>query len=234
MWGDHEDGVGEVAGPVDRRDHGEGLDGLAEAHVVGEDPAQTGRPEEVQPLEAGLLVRPKPCPKPGWWGHLGEFLEVEQRVDRLLPRCRLLGDDPQPDEFLPESGVLGAEPEEAIWVMIDQGSRLVDEQTELGEFGGVQLEPGAGIQQEVIVPRGERPEERLERDLLTVDGDGDAKVEPVAHVGIRHRQRDRRCLVGLTELRRVAADLDDDVVALLDLRQDLAGELDQWAASQHG
>jgi len=57
--GDDEQRVGEVAVLLGALGHGEDLQGLAEAHVVGEDAAESQRPQLTEPLVALDLIGPQ-------------------------------------------------------------------------------------------------------------------------------------------------------------------------------
>ena len=71
------------------RDQRQGLQGLAEAHVVGQHPAQPVAPEEGQPVESALLVGAELGCDPRRQGGRGHVLHVAEALDGLAPGHRL-------------------------------------------------------------------------------------------------------------------------------------------------
>ena len=129
--------------------------------------------------------------------------------------------------------MLGPQPE-GVAVAVDDQPRLLDEGPQLGELGGVEGEPGAGVQHQVVVPGGERGEELGQRHLLVADGDLDVQVEPVARLRLADGEPDDGVALGRREDGGLAVQVDEDVVALLQHRQDLGDERDEGAAGQEG
>src|SRR4029453_14216108 len=71
-------------------DERERLNGLPQAHVIGEDPAQAMAPEHLQPPESLDLIRPQGCPQRRWYGH--RFANSGRSI--LVARKRSYGGDP--------------------------------------------------------------------------------------------------------------------------------------------
>ena len=128
-------------------------------------------------------------------------------------------DDAEGDELVPEVGVVGAEAQ-ATGLGVGDVAGLLDEVAQPVQLGLVEPEERAGLEQHDVVAPGERAEERLERDLLAVDLDGDPQVEPVAGISLlapltgaeADDRGGRHLLVG----RDVAVDLDRDVLVGLE------------------
>ena len=138
-------------------DQGEALERLAESHVVGEDSAQPVLPQESQPAEPVLLVRPQSCTQSrrrlGTTGAVGR-----QQALNLLPPCRrLMLDHPQPSQFLPEAGLVPADPQRPGWRIL-QRAGLVDQPGKRLQLGFVQREVGPIRQQQVRFATAERQE----------------------------------------------------------------------------
>ena len=66
-------------------DEGERLQGFAQAHIVGEDPAEVMFTEKCQPSEALHLVGPQLRVHGLGHGHLGDGIEVPQPVHEFGP-----------------------------------------------------------------------------------------------------------------------------------------------------
>src|SRR3954451_17393711 len=67
---------------------------------------------------------------------------------------------------------------------VGQLACLVDERAEALQLRTVEAEPGARLEEHDLLPSGQRAEERLERDLLTLELDGHAQVEPVTGLSV--------------------------------------------------
>ncbi len=123
--------------------------------------------------------------------------------------------------------MVGAEAQ-AAGLGVGDVAGLLDEVAQPVQLGPVEPEERTGVEQHDVVAPGERTEERLERDLLAVDLDGDPQVEPVAGISLLapltgaepHHRRRRDLLVG----RDVAVDLDGDVLVGLEQRQRVGDE----------
>ena len=66
-WGDHEHRPVQPAGLLFHQDVGQGLQRLAQSHVVGQDAIEPVCAQKLQPLQALLLVRPQVGQQAGWW-----------------------------------------------------------------------------------------------------------------------------------------------------------------------
>ena len=137
-------------------DQGEALQRFAESHVVGEDPAQPVLPQERQPAEPVLLVRPQPGPQPGRCRGPGSRPSAEQQaLDLLAPRRRLMSDHAQRGQLVPEPGLVPADPQLAGRRVL-QRPGLLDQPGERPQLGLVQGEIGPVGQQEMWLAAAER------------------------------------------------------------------------------
>ena len=175
---DEEPGVGIVLQDVEAQ--GEGLDGLPEAHVVGEDPAEPVAVQERQPVEALLLVvaergvEARPAAATG-----SGAVSAAMRPMLSAQRCDCSVTTPRP----------ASSSHQLVWNRlsratpvprgIGQAPGLVDELPQPGELGSVEAQPGARRQDERLVAAVERGEEAGEVDGLAVDAHLDVEVEPV-------------------------------------------------------
>ncbi len=85
--GDHEERPS-LTGFARVRDQRQHLQGLAQAHVVGEDAAEAVLPEKGQPVESGALVGAEFGAKSGRRGRLGHGIGVAESLGRRAPRHR--------------------------------------------------------------------------------------------------------------------------------------------------
>ncbi len=83
-------------------DERQGLQRLAEAHVVGEDTAELVLPQERQPTEPVELVRAQQCPQRRGRLRALDGAERQQSLDLLLPRARLAADHSQLGQLGPQ------------------------------------------------------------------------------------------------------------------------------------
>ena len=88
-----------LSGVLDKRER---LEGFAEAHVIGENPAEPERIQQREELEALTLVGAQLRVQPGWNGHMGDGLEVLQFSDGFFPTVGSLGRIRRVGEILPE------------------------------------------------------------------------------------------------------------------------------------
>ena len=227
--------VVELAALVRPQHHRQHLQGLAQAHVVGEHPAEPAVPEQRQPAEAVDLVGPQRGVEPG--GQLGRLdpVEVEQGPDGAAPPVALLLDDAQRGELLPEPGMHHRDAQRVARLVL-QGARLVDQRPQRLELGAVEREPGAAVEDEVLVAARDGLDERGQWHVLARHGDRDAEVEPVGgralgRVGRRHL--DERGVDGLAVGGRLADDGELDRRQLVEDGQQL-GERDGAEAVQPG
>ena len=231
--GHDEHRVVELAALVRPQHHGEHLQRLAQAHVVGEHPAEPAVPEQRQPAEAVDLVGPQGGVEPG--GQLGRLdrVEVEQRPHRAGPPVGLLLDHAERRELLPQPGVHHRDAQR-VGGLVLQRARLVDQGAQGLELGAVEGEPGAAVEDEVLVPAGDRLDERGQRHVLTRHGHRDAEVEPVggrAVDGVGGRHLDERRVDRLAVGRGLADDGELERGNLFEHRQQL-GERHRGEAVQ--
>ena len=148
--------VVELAALVRPQHHREHLQRLAQAHVVGEHPAEPAVPQQRQPAEAVDLVGPQRRVEPR--GQLGRLdgVEVEQRPDGTAPPVGLLLDDPEGGELLPQPGVHHRDAQR-VGGLVLQRAGLVDQRPQRLELGPVEREPGAAVEDEVLVAARDAP-----------------------------------------------------------------------------
>lgn len=147
-----------------RGEQREGLDGLAETHVIGEHATQRGVGEERQPAVAGLLIGAQGGLQTFRQGARGQGVHV-QRTSPLAPTSRTARPPPQRDEFGPQAGVLDAQPVTARLATLLKGRGFGDERPKLIELWTIEGEPGAGVEHKVILAHGEGAEEVREGNL---------------------------------------------------------------------
>ena len=81
----------------------QGLQRLAEPHVVGEHAAEPVLVEEGQPVESGVLIGPEGGAQSGGRVVFGPVSRIGQGPDRGLPLAGLGGDHPEALEVLPQA-----------------------------------------------------------------------------------------------------------------------------------
>ena len=128
----------------------------------------------------------------------------EEVFDGGQPSLALPRDHAQLDELLPQGGLVGADAKRAVGASVGELAGFLDEPSEVLQLRDVEAEPGAGVQEQGVVPGGQGSEQFLERHLLAVDGDGDVEVEPVAVLGVVCREEHDGGLRGLLVGHRVA------------------------------
>ncbi len=165
-----------LAGVADERQR---LERLAEPHVVGEDAAELEAPERREPPEALALVGPQLRVQRGGQRVLGDRIELEQCSDLPLPRLRLLGDDAEGGELVPQACLVAADPQR-LRRPVGEGSGLRDQLAQRLQAGLEQREVGAVREQHLRLAVRERLEHRGERQLAPLDADRDAEAEPIA------------------------------------------------------
>ncbi len=150
-----------LPGVADQR---QGLQGLAQAHVVGEDPAELVLPQERQPREPVVLVGPQQRPQRGGRRRALDGAERQQSLDLPLPCAGLAGDHAEFGQLVPHPGLEPADPQLARR-RVPQRPRLLDQPGQRPQLGLVQREVGAVVEQQVRLAPGERGEHVQERDL---------------------------------------------------------------------
>ena len=201
---------------TDTGDHREGLQRLAEPHVIGEDAAEPVLVEEGQPTEPVALVGPQrrayAC------GHVDgrDRVEIEQAVDSGLPAATLLVDDAQLHQLAPQARLKRTDPQ-AVGLAVLQRAGFLDQSAETIETRVVDAEVRTGVQDQMGVAASECGEQLFEGDVLAADTHSHAQVEPVGLVGIvgcrdaDARRVGRGCVGG-----RVAGDHCVDLLVTLD------------------
>ena len=169
-------GAGAVRAGV--RDQRQGLQRLAEPHVVGEDPAEPGLPQEGQPAEAVELVGPQ-------LGLDADRVDRGQRVQRrgapaprgptgrpARRRCR-------PRRARPTGPGRGGRPGRRRRAGRCSSAAASTSSAQVGELGAVDAQVHAVAQDHPVDARGQRLEHVGQRDRGAVDGDLHLEVEPV-------------------------------------------------------
>ncbi len=98
---------------------GEGLQGFAEAHVIGEDPVEAAGCEELQPIVAFQLVVAQGGLHPGRWLRFLRFLQFAQALGKF---CQIGSGIEGELRFVGEIG--GIDRVEEGLAGIDEGSKL--------------------------------------------------------------------------------------------------------------
>ena len=229
---DQEPGVG--IGLQHVQEQRQGLDGLAQAHVVGEDAAQAVGVQERQPVQALLLVVPQRGLQPGGRRHGPGRGQVLHGADALLPPGRLRRDHAQGGQLVPPAALELVDADGAPAVRVGQAPGLLDELPEAVQLGPVEVDPGSAVQHQVGLAPAERGEQAGELDRFVLHGHPYRQVEPVVAlvVGVLHVQFDERVVGGAAQRRRVAGDLDGHVV--FDEPRDDLREQDHGVHPGHG
>ncbi len=123
---------------------------------------------------------------------------------------------------------------------VGQLACLVDERAEALQLGTVEAEPGARLEEHDVLAPGQRAEERLERDLLTLELDGHAQVEPVTGLsvartglGVSRAEAHDRGRRDLLVVGQVVVQLDRHVRVVLEDGQHIGKEGRGVEAPQH-
>ena len=164
-------------------DERERLDGLAQSHVVGEDPADPVPPQHGQPVQTLLLVGPqvrleRGGDRDGRGGVGGQF---EQRAGPPGRRLEVVGQLGEGREHpgLTEAD-LHARPVRLPADPLGGGRhRLVEQLAQLAEPLEVHRDEQTVLGEELVLPGDHRPEDGGERDGAALDGDGDRQSQPV-------------------------------------------------------
>ncbi len=146
----HEEGAGARGACV--RHERQRLQGLAEPHVVGEDPAEPGLPQEGQPPEAVELVGPQVGLQVDRV-HGGQGVGRPQGAGGLDPLRGLGVDEPDLGELVPQPEVVVAHPDAVARLVVQLGGRL-HQLGEMRELGPVDLDVHAGAQDHAWLARG--------------------------------------------------------------------------------
>ncbi len=210
-----------AAGVGDERER---LHGLAEPHVVGEDPAETAPVEEGQPTESLHLIRAEGDAVE--FGHLGgrQMLEITQGLRGLAPGHGGFGLVGEVFELGPQTDVEAADLRGLGFPFGDE-VRLGEEGLEPVEDGTVEGEVRVVGELELALALRERGEELDEGHGPPADADLEAKLEPVVLLrldrGDLHARLPTELTVGLT----LPARDDVDVLDLFEPRQDRGDEV---------
>ncbi len=148
-------------------DQRQGLQRLAEPHVVGEDPAEPRLPEERQPPEAVELVVPQLRLHPVRL-HLRQPVEVAQRARRADPLRRLGVDQADLRQLRPQPEVVVAHPYPVGGLLL-QLTGLPHQLGEPGEARVVDAQVGAVAQDDPLGPQGHRLEQLRQTDEAVAD-----------------------------------------------------------------
>ncbi len=212
---------------LDQREH---LEGLAQPHVVGKDPAQSVLVQEREPPEALELVGPEPGLDPLRLG-LGHLGEVTQGGGALHPGCGLGVDHAQLVELGPGAEVARADAHPARSCLAEL-CRQRHHLLQAGELGPLEGDVETAGQDEELVAPGQGGQHVGQRDQLAVDAHVDLEVEPVGVVGllVGERERDLRGGERLPEVRSLAL-RDVEVTQLPQVGQVVEGQGQGVAAS---
>ena len=159
----------------------EGLDGLAQAHVVGEYPAEPLLVQEREPREALVLIRAQDRFQAGRRGGDGDLLEVREGTHAAAPGHGGGGLVGEVLELLPERDLVPADGR-SLRLPLRHGLRLDQQLAQLVEGGVVQLRVGLVRQQHGLPALGEGLEDRGEGHQVLADRDLETEVEPVGAV----------------------------------------------------
>ncbi len=207
----------------DAGDQRQRLDGLAEAHVVGQDPAEPVVPEEAQPGETVALVAPQGRGEPGGGLDRAGWTRVCEPRHLPVPLRELLGDHAEAEQFVPHGGV-GMGGVHLRAVEIAQSAGLEQQVAQAVQLRGAQIEVAAAGEHRIALAVHQVFDDRGDRDQFAVDLDLDVQVEPfvrAAGAEVQHR-------VGhLAEVLVLAGDLDLDQTGRGD-------PVDQFAAQDRG
>ena len=205
-------------------DECQGLQGLAQAHVVGEDPAEVALVQQRQPPESLHLVGPHGDAVQVRDFDGGQVVEVEQCLRGFLPGLggqSLIGEllelRPQAHMQARDLGRLGFPLGDEIG--------LGQECLEFVEGGFVQRQERVVDEFDLLRPRRQGFVELDEGDGLAVDGDLEAEVEPVVLLRLDRGDRDVRFPAELTIGLLLPARDDLDVLDLLEPGQDVDDEV---------
>ncbi|MDQ0648340.1 hypothetical protein QFZ53_002536 [Microbacterium natoriense] len=185
----------------------EQLQRLAETHVVSEDAAEPMPPQEREPVEAGLLIRPQVRVQSSWQRGRRNTRRLAQPVCHRAPahrRFRLVG---EVFELLPEICLVAADARACLPLV--ELARLVDQLTETVESRMREREVAAVDEQQLLLALAQRREQGAEGDVAAVDRDDDSEVEPVGVGGLEGGDLDLRVAGELAVLLACPGGLDD-------------------------
>ncbi len=214
-------------------DQGDGLQRLAQPHVVGEHSAEAVVAQVGEPgVAVGLVAAQRGLHARGQraWG---DAAGGRERGECLAPRRRLGVDDTELLELRPQVDVVPTHAEPVANVLLE-AARLLDQPTELTQLGLVEAQVRSAREDEQLLLRGQGPQELVEGHLLAVHRHGDGQVQPVPGClsGCRGHGDGGR-LGGLAVVDRGAADRDQDALVQLEHRQGVAGEREHRQADEH-
>ena len=199
-------------------DERQGLESLAQAHIVGEDPTKAVLPQKRQPPEPIELVAAQLGTHPGRHLGRGQLLKGTEPADRLPPltrRDRLIG---ELGELIPDRHLVAADlralglPFAERFGLLQQFAQPVEGRVIEGEERVVDK-----LQMRLVLGQG--GEQRSERNPLALDRDLEGEVEPVAVLGRLGCDPHLRGRGELGVVDALTADLDDDLGMILQPRQ---------------
>ena len=161
---------------------GDGLHGLAQPHVVREDPAEVVLPQEAQPPEPLVLVGAQGGLQGLGHGGRRDLVQVRQRADARAPLLRLLRVRGEVLELLPEAGLVPVQGQGRAPVLL-QGAGLGDQLAQPDELRAVQGEPGPVPQQHDVLAAVQGLEDLREGQVVLTHPHGDSQPEPVVVLG---------------------------------------------------
>ena len=164
-------------------DHRDGLQGLTQAHVVGEHPAELVSAQEVQPGVPCALVVAQLGAQRRWRINGGELIVVAEPTHPHPPFDLLARDDAQLDELFPEVGLVATDLHRGDGA-VREGTGFGDDLAQALQLGRIEREVGAARQDEDRLVLAECPEQGSEVDVLTLDAHLHAQVEPVVGSGL--------------------------------------------------
>jgi hypothetical protein len=230
--GHHEERPRQLTGLPSVADHREGLDRLAQAHVVGEDAAEPVLPQEGQPLVAVELVGPEVRVEAGRHRRRRHGLQVQQTLHSAGPARALGLDDTELEQLLPQPRLVDADPQ-AVGGAVLQLPRLLDQPAQRHQLGPIEGEVGAAGQHQMALAARQGHDQLVERDLLAIDRDRHPEVEPIrAACGVLGGQPDHRGHLGLAEVRSITDHSQVHALGLPQRWEQVVGEGDRVHASQ--
>ena len=219
---------------VFRRAHqGQGLHGLAQAHVVGQHTAEAVAVQEAEPVEAFQLVRAQLGVQ-----RLGQGKALDaafqQAAHGLAPRRGLFVDDPEVCELVPQSCLEAADLQRGVFVagVVLQGAGLVDQRPQLVQLRQVQREVRPAGQQHAGLPGSEGRKQRREGNRLPLQSDDDAQIEPVAAVRRLGGDCHHRGFFGFAVVSNLAGGIHGDVAEVAEPGKHVLGEGERVQAGQ--
>ena len=187
------DQIGRLAEPpfLGVAHEGQGLDGLTESHVVGQNASEPVFVEVRQPVEPGQLIGPEGGIEADGHVVFDPRARLGEGAHGGLPFTGLGRHDAEALEVFPQARLEAAEAD-GVTSVVGERPGFGDELGQLAQFGPVEGEVGAGGKDEMRPFVGQGHEEVGEGHIFALDGDGHRQVEPVPIVRRGTSQADDR------------------------------------------